>query len=100
MTARRTLLFLVAYGTWALSALAGGSRLLAPHDIVSMRGLQCVAISPDGERPTDTDRDDRTGSGQGPESTPGDAGGRRDEFISSEVSDRTARPMRNSKTQS
>ena len=48
MTARRTLLFLVAYGTWVLSALAGGSRLLAPHDIVSMRGLQGVAISPDG----------------------------------------------------
>ena len=53
-----------------------------------------------GERPTDTDRDDRTGQGQGPVSTPADAGGRRDEFISSEVSDRTARPMRNSKTQS
>lgn len=53
-----------------------------------------------GERPTDTDRDDRTGQGQGPVSTPGDAGGRRDEFISSEVSDRTARPMHNSKTQS
>jgi hypothetical protein len=55
-----------------------------------------------GARPTDTDRDDRTGQGQGqgPVSTPGDAGGRRDEFISSEVSDRTARPMRNSKTQS
>jgi hypothetical protein len=53
-----------------------------------------------GERPTDTDRDDRTGQGPGPVSTSGDAGGRRDEFISSEVSDRTARPMRNSKTQS
>jgi hypothetical protein len=51
-----------------------------------------------GERPTDTDRDDRTG--QGPVNAPGDAGRRRDEFISSEVSDRTARPMRNSKTQS
>ena len=51
-----------------------------------------------GERPTDTDRDDRTG--QGPVSTHEEAGGRRDEFISSEVSDRTARPMRNSKTQS
>jgi len=55
-----------------------------------------------GERPTDMDRDDRTGQGQGqgPVSTPGDGGARRDEFISSEVSDRTARPMRNSKTQS
>ncbi|PYQ45797.1 MAG: hypothetical protein DMF77_03015 [Acidobacteria bacterium] len=61
---------------------------------------QEASVESIGERPTDTDRDDRTGSGQGPESTPRDAGGRRDEFISSEVSDRTARPMRNSKTQS
>jgi len=55
-----------------------------------------------GERPTDTDREDRTGQGQGPGSgtTSTEAGGNRDEFISSEVSDRTARPMRNSKTQS
>jgi len=51
-----------------------------------------------GERPTDTDRDDRTG--QGPASTREEVGGGRDEFISSEVSDRTARPMRNSRTQS
>jgi hypothetical protein len=61
---------------------------------------QEASVESIGERPTDTDRDDRTGQGQGPVSTPGDAGGRRDEFISSEVSDRTARPMRNSKTQS
>ncbi|HEU0093181.1 MAG TPA: hypothetical protein VFS78_13785 [Vicinamibacteria bacterium] len=61
---------------------------------------QEASVESIGERPTDTDRDDRTGQGQGQVSTPGDAGGRRDEFISSEVSDRTARPMRNSKTQS
>ena len=52
-----------------------------------------------GERPTDTDRDDRTGQGPGPVTKRGEEAGR-DEFISSEVSDRTARPMHNSKTQS
>jgi hypothetical protein len=64
--------------------------------------VQEASVESIGERPTDTDRDDRTGQaqGQGQASMPGDAGGRRDEFISSEVSDRTARPMRNSKTQS
>ena len=51
-----------------------------------------------GERPTDTDRDDRTG--QGPASTREEVGGGRDEFISSEVSDRTSRPMQDSKTRS
>ena len=73
-----------------------GRRAPAPH--VYQEG----SVESIGERPTDTDRDDRTGQGQGqgPASTPGEAGGRRDEFISSEVSDRTARPMRNSKTQS
>jgi len=62
--------------------------------------VQEASVESIGERPADRDRDDRTGQGQGPVSMPGDAGGRRDEFISSEVSDRTARPMRNSKTQS
>jgi hypothetical protein len=62
--------------------------------------VQEASVESIGERPADRDRDDRTGQGQGPASTPADVGGRRDEFISSEVSDRTARPMRNSKTQS
>ena len=53
-----------------------------------------------GERPTETDRSDRTGQAEAT-GVPGTEGtGARDEFISSEVSDRTSRPMRNSKTQS
>ena len=72
----------------------GGTAPAPPAAHVYQEG----SVESIGERPTDTDRDDRTG--QGPASTPGDAGGRRDEFISSEVSDRTARPMHNSKTQS
>jgi hypothetical protein len=73
-----------------------GTGRRAPASHVYQEG----SVESIGERPTDTDRDDRTGQGPGPVSTSGDAGGRRDEFISSEVSDRTARPMRNSKTQS
>ena len=53
-----------------------------------------------GERPTGTDRDDRTGQSQTSATTRGNESGTRDEFISSEVADRTSRPMRNSKTQS
>ena len=54
-----------------------------------------------GERPTDTDRSDRSGQA-GTTGAPARAedSGTRDEFISSEVSDRTSRPMRDSKTQS
>jgi hypothetical protein len=53
-----------------------------------------------GERPTDTDRDDRTGQTPTSATTRGNEGGTRDEFISSEVADRTSRPMRDSKTRS
>jgi hypothetical protein len=53
-----------------------------------------------GERATGTDRSDRTGQGETSGTTGAEQSGRRDEFISSEVSDRTSRPMRNSKTQS
>jgi hypothetical protein len=53
-----------------------------------------------GERPTDADRGDRSGQGETSEAPRGQEDVRRDEFISSEVSDRTSRPMRNSKTQS
>ena len=53
-----------------------------------------------GERPTDTDRDDRTGQSQTRATTRGNESGTRDEFISSEVSGRTSRPMRDSKTRS
>jgi hypothetical protein len=54
-----------------------------------------------GERPTDTDRSDRTGQAETAGAPPRaeDEGGR-DEFISSEVSDRTSRPMQDSKTRS
>jgi hypothetical protein len=53
------------------------------------------------ERPTETDRSDRTGQAETTGAPPRAEGdGRRDEFISSEVSDRTSRPMRDSKTQS
>jgi hypothetical protein len=52
-----------------------------------------------GERPTETDRSDRTGQAATSGATRVDDS-RRDEFISSEVSDRTSRPMRDSKTQS
>jgi hypothetical protein len=53
-----------------------------------------------GERPTDADRSDRSGQGEPPAGPRATEGGRRDEFISSEVSDRTSRPMHDSKTQS
>jgi hypothetical protein len=53
-----------------------------------------------GERPTDTDRGDRTGQGQTSATTRGPESGPRDEFISSEVSGRTSLPMRDSKTRS
>lgn len=54
-----------------------------------------------GERPTDTDRGDRTGQAEATGAAPRtESSGSRDEFISSEVSERTSRPMRNSKTQS
>jgi hypothetical protein len=53
-----------------------------------------------GERPTDADRSDRSGQGETSAGARGQEGVPRDEFISSEVSDRTSRPMRNSKTQS
>ena len=54
-----------------------------------------------GERPTETDRSDRTGQAEATGPAPRTEGsGGRDEFISSEVSERTSRPMRNSKTQS
>ena len=54
-----------------------------------------------GERPTETDRSDRSGQA-GPTGAPPRAedSGTRDEFISSEVSGRTSRPMRDSKTRS
>lgn len=53
-----------------------------------------------GERPTGTDRSDRTGQAETGGATRAEESGGRDEFISSEVSDRTSRPMHNSKTQS
>ena len=53
-----------------------------------------------GERPTDADRDDRTGQSQTSATTRGNESPARDEFISSEVAGRTSRPMRDSKTRS
>jgi hypothetical protein len=52
-------------------------------------------------RPTEADRSDRTGQAETTGAPPRaeDEGGR-DEFISSEVSDRTSRPMQDSKTRS
>ena len=53
------------------------------------------------ERPTDTDRSDRTGQAETTGAPPrAEESGGRDEFISSEVSERTSRPMRDSRTQS
>jgi hypothetical protein len=54
-----------------------------------------------GERPTDTDRSDRSGQAETTGAPPRAEGtGGRDEFISSEVSDRSSRPMQDSKTRS
>jgi hypothetical protein len=54
-----------------------------------------------GERPTETDRSDRSGQAGTTGAPPrGEDSGTRDEFISSEVSGRTSRPMRDSKTRS
>jgi len=53
------------------------------------------------ERPTESDRGDRTGQAETTGTAPrAEGSGSRDEFISSEVSERTSRPMRDSKTQS
>jgi hypothetical protein len=51
-----------------------------------------------GGGPSGTDRDDRTGEGQGRGEGRREEGRSPDEFISSEVSERTARPMHPSKT--
>ena len=48
MAARRTVLFLIAFSSYLLSGWSAGSRHLSSHDIVSMRGLQAVAISAEG----------------------------------------------------
>ena len=54
-----------------------------------------------GERPTDTDRTDRSGQADTTGAPPrAQDAGTRDEFISSEIADRTSRPMRDSKTRS
>lgn len=52
------------------------------------------------ERPTGSDRSDRTGQTGTSRATRAEESGRRDEFISSEVSERTSRPMHDSKTRS
>ena len=66
----------------------------APH-VYQEASVQSI-----GERPSDTDRGDRTGQGQPGATTPDRESGPRDEFISSEVSGRTSLPMRDSKTRS
>ena len=53
-----------------------------------------------GVRPGDTDRDDRTGEGQGRGLSHREEGRSPDAFVSTEVNDRTARPGRDSKTRS
>jgi hypothetical protein len=53
-----------------------------------------------GERPGGKDRDDRAGEGQGRGVGRREEGRSPDEFVSSEVNDRTARPMHDSKTRS
>jgi hypothetical protein len=54
-----------------------------------------------GERPTDTDRSDRSGQAGTTGAPPrAEESGTRDEFISSEVAGRTSLPMRDSKTRS
>jgi hypothetical protein len=53
-----------------------------------------------GERPSDPDRDDRTGEAPSSATSRGSADGTRDEFISSEIADRTSRPMHDPKTRS
>lgn len=52
------------------------------------------------ERPTGSDEGDRTGQPGTSGATRAEESGPGDEFISSEVSERTSRPMRDSKTQS
>jgi hypothetical protein len=53
-----------------------------------------------GGGPSGTDRDDRTGEGQGPGVGRREEGRSPDEFVSSEVNERTARPGNPSKTRS
>jgi hypothetical protein len=53
-----------------------------------------------GQRPEGEDLDDRTGEGQGRGIGRREEGRPPDEFVSSEVNDRTARPGRDSKTRS
>jgi hypothetical protein len=71
-----------------------GETPAAPH-VYQEGSVQSI-----GERPGDTDRGDRTGQGQPGATTSDREIGPRDEFISSEVSDRTSLPMRDSKTRS
>jgi hypothetical protein len=71
-----------------------GETPAAPH--VYQEG----SVESIGERPTDTDRGDRTGQSPTSPTTPGRESGPRDEFISSEVAGRTSRPMQDSKTRS
>jgi hypothetical protein len=75
-------------------ATGGNQTPAAPH--VYQEG----SVDSIGARPTDADRSDRSGQGETSAGARGPEDVRRDEFISSEVSDRTSRPMRNSKTQS
>jgi hypothetical protein len=53
-----------------------------------------------GGGPTGTDRDDRTGEGRGRGVARREEGRSADEFMSSEVNDRTTAPMKDSKTRS
>ena len=53
-----------------------------------------------GGGPSGTDRDDRTGEGQARGVMGSAKGSGPDEFLSSEVNDRTALPMKDSKTRS
>lgn len=53
-----------------------------------------------GVRPSEADRDDRTGEGQGQGLSHREEGRSPDAFVSTEVNDRTSRPGRDSRTRS